>query len=318
MESFVAALSFMRAHSKYVLLFLFLLVLQVVNCFHFPLTSSAVREFSTLYHNNEKFNFDRKKSLLVEKDMKHGTRTNLLQKSKRQFQLYSGFDDLVADPPMIAALSISLSAIAFAIFKASIYWRMQFITAAMLSRRIVGKNLSVVEVGATDSKSMYYYPTGAVQKLTIVGKGINPGIAKSSGQQLGISVSVKDSSSEGIPNVGRSDADVVVSSQGLKQYSNLNETIKAVSDLLKPKGSFVFIEQLSGDVLSQKTITKALEDSNSFESFDYDIVENLGNPYIVGFAVRAGLKSEKSSSSENYNESDGNRKSRRKKSKKKN
>ncbi|CAM9120766.1 unnamed protein product [Heterosigma akashiwo] len=113
----------------------------------------------------------------------------------------------------------------------------------MLSNSIRGQNLAVLELGAKDCKSMYYFGEGCVSQLTLQGNPdkINPGIAKSSGQQLGInSVAIKASAKD-LPPI----YDFVVCVNGLAELGMSGaEAINLAASVLKPEGTFVFIEQV--------------------------------------------------------------------------
>jgi len=227
--------------------------------------------------------------------------------------------DSFSEPATVAAAIVGLGVVGLAGASALNYWNVQYITASMLSNSIRGQNLAVLELGAKDCKSMYYFGEGCVSQLTLQGNPdkINPGIAKSSGQQLGInSVAIKASAKD-LPPI----YDFVVCVNGLAELGMSGaEAINLAASVLKPEGTFVFIEQLGEAEVD--AMAGAAEAGGRYQSFDFDAVPGplgLGTPTVVGRAQTLVSSAKAAATQQSAATEEGalNRKQRRKQNKQK-
>ena len=139
------------------------------------------------------------------------------------------------------------------IYKAAVYWRVQFITASMIGRHVPPGARRVLEYGVGQGKNLYYYPKSV---------GMVVGIDPDAKEDLLIQVSV----ASGVPFVakkqplesgsGQADAsiDAVVSTGSFGKVRDPEALLREAARVLKPGAPLVFVEDLGtltekGDVL---------------------------------------------------------------------
>jgi SAM-dependent methyltransferase len=156
---------------------------------------------------------------------------------------------------------------AFLLFKTFVYWRMQFVSASMVSG--IPKGSSVVEIDAKDGKNVFYLPSkvdytavmssssGAggdpkkeKEKVAINNQLILESIGKANRGGLGLTGKVR-SRTQDIPSKS---ADCVLSVGAIRRadsgsvigVSSSTELVNEAFRILRPGGLFVFVEPDGG------------------------------------------------------------------------
>ena len=147
----------------------------------------------------------------------------------------AGFSPLV---PLLSVLG------GFGIAKAFVYWRVQFITAAMIGKHVPPDAKRVLEFGVGAGKNLYYYPKTV---------GMVVGIDEDAKEDLLIQVSV----AAGVPfvakkqsvleNSNQADAsvDAVVVTGALTECGDAEKLVAEAARVLKPGAPLVFVEYMS-------------------------------------------------------------------------
>ena len=178
------------------------------------------------------------------------------------------------------------------IYKAVVYWRVQFITASMIGKHVPPGARRVLEYGVGQGKNLYYYPKSV---------GMVVGVDPDAKEDLLIQVSV----ASGVPFVakkqaldadsGQADAsvDAVVSTGSLGKVRDPEMLLREAARVLKPGAPLVFVEDLGTlnekrDVLD--ALTKSVAAETLFERAQYDdLWATLPlAPTAIGVAVRKG------------------------------
>lgn len=178
------------------------------------------------------------------------------------------------------------------IYKAAVYWRVQFITASMIGKHVPPAARRVLEYGVGQGKNLYYYPKSV---------GMVVGIDPDAKEDLLIQVSIASS----IPFVAKKQAledsngqpdgsiDAVVSTGSFGKVSDPEALLTEAARVLKPGAPLVFVEDLGtlgekNDVLDAITKSRAAE--TFFEKAQYDdLWATLPlAPTAIGVAVRKG------------------------------
>jgi len=170
----------------------------------------------------------------------------------------AGFSPLV---PLLSVLG------GFGIAKAFVYWRVQFITAAMIGKHVPPDAKRVLEFGVGAGKNLYYYPKTV---------GMVVGIDEDAKEDLLIQVSV----AAGVPfvakkqsvleNSNQADAsvDAVVTTGALTECGDAEKLVAEAARVLKPGAPLVFVEDMSwpkGD-----GALAAIRASDGFEPAQFD------------------------------------------------
>lgn len=170
----------------------------------------------------------------------------------------AGFSPLV---PLLSVLG------GFGIAKAFVYWRVQFITAAMIGKHVPPDAKRVLEFGVGAGKNLYYYPKTV---------GMVVGIDEDAKEDLLIQVSV----AAGVPfvakkqsvleNSNQADAsvDAVVVTGALTECGDAEKLVAEAARVLKPGAPLVFVEDMSwpkGD-----GALAAIRASDGFEPAQFD------------------------------------------------
>lgn len=178
------------------------------------------------------------------------------------------------------------------VYKAAVYWRVQFITASMIGKHVPPGARRVLEYGVGQGKNLYYYPKSV---------GMVVGVDPDAKEDLLIQVSVASS----VPFVakkqaldadsGQTDAsvDAVVTTGSLGKVRDPEALLREAARVLKPGAPLVFVEDLGtlnekSDVLD--ALTKSATAEKLFEPAQYDdLWATLPlAPTAIGVAVRKG------------------------------
>jgi SAM-dependent methyltransferase len=151
------------------------------------------------------------------------------------------------------------------IYKAAVYWRVQFITASMIGKHVPPAARRVLEYGVGQGKNLYYYPKSV---------GMVVGIDPDAKEDLLIQVSIASS----IPFVAKKQAledsngqpdgsiDAVVSTGSFGKVSDPEALLTEAARVLKPGAPLVFVEDL-GTLGEKNDVLDAITKSRAAETF---------------------------------------------------
>ena len=176
----------------------------------------------------------------------------------------------------------------FALAKTAVYWRVQFITAAMIAKHVPPGAKRVLEYGVGQGRNLYYYPKGT---------GMVVGVDPDAKEDLLIQVSV----AAGVPFVSRTQPleanngqpdgtlDAVVTTGALRRSADPEAIVREAGRALKPGAPLVFVEDMS---FGKQGVLEALTSSTLFEPPQYDDgwATLPLSPVAIGVAVRKGAE----------------------------
>jgi SAM-dependent methyltransferase len=179
-----------------------------------------------------------------------------------------------------------------AIYKTVVYWRVQYITAAMIGKHVPPTARRVLEYGVGQGKNLYYYP-----KTVGMVVGIDPDAKEDLLAQVSIASSVpfvsKRQKLEENTGQGDSTVDAVVTTGAMGRVKDPEGLVIEAARILKPGGVLVFVEDL-GTVNQKSNVLQALTKSDAAEKyFEPAQFDELWTtlplaPAAIGVAVRKG------------------------------
>ena len=200
---------------------------------------------------------------------------------ERLFQLADGggFSPIV---PLVSILG------GFAIARAVVYWRVQFITASMIGRHVPPGARRVLEYGVGQGRNLYYYPKNT---------GMVVGVDPDAKEDLLIQVSV----AAGVPFVAKAQpceapndqpdgsVDAVITTGALGASKDKAAIVREAARALKPGAPFVFVEDMS---FGKDGVVEAVEALDEFQSVEYDeLWATLPLlPHAIGVAVKRDIR----------------------------
>eukprot|EP00271_Cylindrocystis_brebissonii_P010970 TRINITY_DN27547_c0_g1_i1.p1 TRINITY_DN27547_c0_g1~~TRINITY_DN27547_c0_g1_i1.p1 ORF type:complete len:342 (+),score=51.26 TRINITY_DN27547_c0_g1_i1:44-1027(+) len=221
------------------------------------------------------------------------------------------FADLssVADvaPLLEFALPTTLLA-AFVAVRAVVYFRAQYITAAMLGRHVPRGGARVLDLNLGGGKNLYYVPKDVIQVVGVRPQGKNPLMLENVALQAGVPVDVRTCGPEKL-DIPSNSMDAVISVHGLSPLSGrmLTAVVAEASRVLKPGKPLVFVEaavadaswlracQLAwwklvaalgrGSPFQGADVVEALKASKCFDVVDFERVLEFQDPHVVGVAI---------------------------------
>lgn len=115
----------------------------------------------------------------------------------------------------------------------------------MLSRHVKANGARVLQLGGT-TRDLFYYPKGTVQ-VTAAEEDLKEGLWEQAGMQAGVPVRpLKASSASALSSSAGAAFDSVVAFDELGSVSDFKKYFSDVWRVLKPGGTFVFIQRISG------------------------------------------------------------------------
>lgn len=196
------------------------------------------------------------------------------------FQLADGgFSPLV---PILSVLG------GFALAKAFVYWRVQFITASMIGKHVPPGARRVLEYGVGQGRNLYYYPKNV---------GMVVGVDPDAKEDLLVQVSVAAS----VPFVSKAqplDAptgqpdgtiDAVVTTGALGRVDDPEAIVREAGRVLKPGAPLVFVEDLSwGRDAPLAALTNSNAAAELFEPAQYD--DGWATLPLAGVAIGVAVR----------------------------
>ncbi|CAM9457906.1 unnamed protein product [Scytosiphon promiscuus] len=199
------------------------------------------------------------------------------------------------DPAKLGLFAFAGLGVAAAGFSTAVYWRMQYVVAALLTNRVpvVQGGAEVLELSAKDTKTLYYMPTGGVRRLTLsTVKDLESEIVNGAAIQAKIPTALvrKQEGSKVSCNSGTMDC--VVSVYGFSGgvaaaekggggggTSTLKGLVSEVARVLKPGGTVLFVEK--GE--SMELVDELRE---ALGTVEVNMVTNLVDPYCVAMGTK--------------------------------
>ena len=193
------------------------------------------------------------------------------------FQLADGggFSPIV---PLVSILG------GFAIARAVVYWRVQFITASMIGRHVPPGARRVLEYGVGQGRNLYYYP-----KNTGMVVGVDPDAKEDLLIQVSVAAGVpfvaKAQPCEAPNNQPDDSVDAVITTGALGTSEDPAAIVREAARALKPGAPLVFVEDMS---FGKNGVIDAIESLDEFERAEYDdgwaTLPLL--PHAIGVAVK--------------------------------
>eukprot|EP00752_Nemacystus_decipiens_P004695 g4283.t1 len=209
-------------------------------------------------------------------------------------------DDM--DPAKLGLFAFAGVGVAAAGFSTAVYWRMQYVVAALLTNRVpvIQGGAEVLELSAKDTKTLYYMPTGGVRRLTLsTVKDLESEIVNGAAIQAKIPTALVRKQEGSKINCTSGTMDCVVSvygfSSGVAAGSGKDggggspATVKGlaseVARVLKPGGTVLFVEK--GEA---KELVDELREA--LGTVEVNMVTNLVDPYCVAMATKTKVTEE--------------------------
>lgn len=186
-----------------------------------------------------------------------------------------GFSPIV---PLVSILG------GFAIARAVVYWRVQFITASMIGRHVPPGARRVLEYGVGQGRNLYYYP-----KNTGMVVGVDPDAKEDLLIQVSVAAGVpfvaKTQPCEAPNNQPDGSIDAVITTGALGASKDPAAIVAEAARALKPGAPLVFVEDMS---FGKNGVIDAIEALDEFERAEYDdgwaTLPLL--PHAIGVAVK--------------------------------
>ena len=172
----------------------------------------------------------------------------------------------------------------FAIARAVVYWRVQFITASMIGRHVPPGARRVLEYGVGQGRNLYYYP-----KNTGMVVGVDPDAKEDLLIQVSVAAGVpfvaKAQPCEAPNNQPDDSVDAVITTGALGTSEDPAAIVREAARALKPGAPLVFVEDMS---FGKGGVINAVEALDDFERAEYDdgwaTLPLL--PHAIGVAVK--------------------------------
>ena len=172
----------------------------------------------------------------------------------------------------------------FAIARAVVYWRVQFITASMIGRHVPPGARRVLEYGVGQGRNLYYYP-----KNTGMVVGVDPDAKEDLLIQVSVAAGVpfvaKAQPCEAPNNQPDGSVDAVITTGALGTSEDPAAIVREAARALKPGAPLVFVEDMS---FGKGGVIDAVEALDDFERAEYDdgwaTLPLL--PHAIGVAVK--------------------------------
>eukprot|EP00898_Chlorokybus_atmophyticus_P007855 jgi/Chlat1/8070/Chrsp73S07538 len=176
-------------------------------------------------------------------------------------------------------------------FRAYVYLRMQYVTAAMLGRH-VPKEATVVELGMKGGRNLYYYP-----KSTRMVIGVSPsakaGLLQQTAATIGMPLDVRQQPLAPL-DIATSSVDAVVSVNALSGVADPAACIAEAARVLRPGKPFIFLEETAANGglaaalqgLFGKKADIATVECGGFGDVHFDVLFEGQAPRAVGVATK--------------------------------
>ncbi|CAM9448031.1 unnamed protein product [Ectocarpus sp. 4 AP-2014] len=208
------------------------------------------------------------------------------------------------DPAKLGLFALGGLGVAAAGFSTAVYWRMQYVVAALLTNRVpaIQGGAEVLELSAKDTKTLYYMPTGGVRRLTLsTVKDLENEIVNGAAiqakiptalvrKQEGTKISCTSGTMDCVVSVYGFSGGVAAAAASNKGANaaaagTLKGLASEVARVLKPGGTVLFVEK--GE--SQELVDALRE---ALGTVEVNMVTNLVDPYCVAMATKTKVTEE--------------------------
>eukprot|EP00238_Polyblepharides_amylifera_P001970 CAMPEP_0196583290 /NCGR_PEP_ID=MMETSP1081-20130531/42866_1 /TAXON_ID=36882 /ORGANISM="Pyramimonas amylifera, Strain CCMP720" /LENGTH=305 /DNA_ID=CAMNT_0041904125 /DNA_START=93 /DNA_END=1010 /DNA_ORIENTATION=+ len=176
-------------------------------------------------------------------------------------------------------------------YRAAVYARIQYITAALIGNQTPPDAAQVLEIGIGGGKNLYYYPKG-VGTVLGVDPSPNEELLNQSAIQAGVILDFRRGSAESM-DIQSNSMDAVVSTYtlGCLPLPARERVLKEVARVLKPGAPFLYVEMLRG---ACKGTLELIEGCADFTGVEYDAgwATNSLDPHAIGVAKKRGVSSQ--------------------------
>jgi len=129
--------------------------------------------------------------------------------------------------------------------KFAAYSQLEVVRTGMLGRHVKVKDARVLQLGGT-TRDLFYYPSGTLQ-VTAAEEDLKEGLWEQAGMQAGVPVRpLKSGSASALSNSAGAAFDSVVAFNQLGSIREFKDYFSDVWRVLKPGGTFIFIQRVSG------------------------------------------------------------------------
>lgn len=202
-------------------------------------------------------------------------------------------------------------ALSFLLVRAIVYFRMQYIVAAMLGRHVPRGGARVVDLNIGPGRNLYYLPKDVIQVIAIDPKGSQQ-LLQNQAIQAGIPVEVRTRDFESTQFPSES-FDAVISVYGIteKRGKKISSVLKEAARVLKPGKPLIFVESTESEnplLLPLQTIwwealrilgrgeryrgnlVEAIKATPGFKNIEFDRILEFQDPHVVGVAIKEEVK----------------------------
>ncbi|KAL4459195.1 hypothetical protein ABPG75_014074 [Micractinium tetrahymenae] len=199
-------------------------------------------------------------------------------------------------PWVLPAVGAGVALAGLAALRLSAYSQLEYVTAAMLARHVRPGGARVLQLGGS-TRDLFYYPAGTVQ-VTVGGPDIQAGLWEQAGMQAKVPVvAVKQEAQRVLSTQAGSVADAIVLVNQLGQWADPQQLLSQVYRVLKPGGTFIFIQRLAGGSPLQPllggtagavdaAVVEAVQGYSGWDFVQWDTALEGTDPHAVGVAVK--------------------------------
>lgn len=176
-------------------------------------------------------------------------------------------DDVTFDTTFWLGVA-STGALAFGIFRAVVYFNVQYFIAALVGKHVPRGGARVLDLGIREGRNLYYYPPDTVQVVAVSAK---PDLQLLESQSASAKVPIRFASD--YSKIPANSMDAVVSVYGMAEMSDeeAKTALKEAVRVLKPGKPFIYVENVG----SENGLVRALQ----------GVIESIGKATGSNFQV---------------------------------
>ncbi|GBG82295.1 hypothetical protein CBR_g34579 [Chara braunii] len=209
-------------------------------------------------------------------------------------------------PDLSPFLVTSIGGISFVLLRLFVYFRMQYVTAAMLARHVPRGGARVLDLNVAGGKNLYYLPKDVVQVIAVNPKASRQ-LLDNQAVQAGVPIVFEDMTASGALDLPSNSVDAVVSIYALCSTPDVQNILKEAVRVLKPGKPIIFVENVAasgGIVLAAQraleaahnltgwgvhTVRNTLQEIKTVEELgtvESDMVAEFQDPHVVGIGIK--------------------------------
>jgi len=187
--------------------------------------------------------------------------------------------------PVVVTLGLSFMA-----YRAAVYARIQYITAALLGNRTPRGAQRVLEIGVGGGKNLYYYPKD-MGTLVAVDPAANEELLMRSAVAANVILDYRKGRAEDL-DIASNSIDAVISTYtlGCIPLATRGMAVAEIARVLKPGAPFIYVEMLRGACAGTLELIEKSPDFSSVEC-DEGWKTMFNDPHAIGFATKRGVTS---------------------------